>query len=263
MNPPETTLGTLVLEAFVYRIAINSPFHPELLKAYTSLETLTILFMTSPAMDRPETASFRRSLWLGLPPEIYDLLYKVSFLLRMPLDSGARYQALILSQRLKALRLMEPLDGDPDGKAILTGMDALTAQVRRLYVAATELILLKVLYQDINAADGRVQQLLLAAMADLLSFNATTEHVTTLLICPVAILGTAAIRGQDREALVSQLNRMRNLTGGRELDSVQCFLQDVWGEVSETFVDDAGKSGLKPTQLDIWLNYPRLRYVTL
>jgi hypothetical protein len=215
-------------------------------------------------MERPEIASFRRSLWLGLPPEIYDLLYKVSCLLRMtPLDGGGRNEALILGQRLKALRLTEPLDGGPDTKAILTATDALAAQVRRLYIAAAELILLKVLYPDIKAADGRVQQLFLAAMVDLLSFNTFTEHVTPLLICPVAILGTAAIRCQDREALVSQLNRMRNLTGGRELDSVLCLLRDVWGEVTDTLDDDAGKPGLKSAQLDIWLDYSRLRCVTL
>jgi hypothetical protein len=215
-------------------------------------------------MERPEIASFRRSLWLGLPPEIYDLLYKVSCLLRMtPLDSGGRNEALVLSQRLKALRLTEPLDAGPDKNPFLTGTDALAAQVRRLYIAAAELVLLKVLYQDIKADDGRVQRLFLAAMVDLLSFNAFTEHVTPLLICPVAILGTAAIRGQDRETLVSQLNRMRNLTGARELDSVLRFLQGVWAEVTESFDDDAGKPGLKSAQLDIWLDSSRLRCVTL
>lgn len=215
-------------------------------------------------MEHPEIASFRRSLWLGLPPEIYDLLYKASFLLRMmPLDSGGRNEALVLSQRLKALRLTESLDGGPDQKTILSGMDALAARVRRLYIAAAELILLKALHRDINAADGHVQQLLLAAMIDLRSFDTITKHVTPLLICPVAILGTAAIRGQDRQDLVSQLNRMRNLTGGRELDSVLRFLQDVWGEVTETFNDDVGNPGLKSAQLDIWLDYSRLRCVTL
>jgi hypothetical protein len=208
-------------------------------------------------MERSEIAPFRRSLWLGLSPELYDLLYKVSFLLRMmPLDSEQQGEALILSQRLEALHLMELWDGGPDHKAVLTGMDALVAKVRRLYIAATELILLKILHRDIEAADGRMQRLLLAAIADLLSIKAITQHITPLVICPVAILGTAAIRDRDREFLASILKGIRNLTGRRELDSVLTFLQGVWGEI-------AGEPGPKSAQLDVWLDYSRLRCVTL
>lgn len=220
--------------------------------------------MGSPAMEGPEIASFRRSLWLGLPPDVYGSLYKASFLLRnMPLDRGLLKEAQILSEHLEALRLAEVLDGGPDEKAFLTGVDALAAQARRLYIAAAELLSLKVIYRDIQAADDRVQRLLRQAMLDILSFNTITQHLTPLLICPLAILGTAAIRAQDREILVSRLNRMRNLTGGRELDSVLCFLQDLWGQVTETFEGDAGKSGTTPAQLDIWLDHSRLRCVTL
>jgi len=212
-------------------------------------------------MGNPEIASFRRSLWLELPPEVYGSLYKASFLLRTrPLNSGRQTEALLLIQRLKALNTDELLGVGSDDNAFL---DALVAQARRLYVAAAEVLLLKVAYPDIQVTDNLVQRLLREAIADILSVNAMTQDLTSLLICPLAILGTAAIRTEDREILVSRLNRMRTLTGGRDLDSVLSFLQDVWGQVTETFDGDTRKPVTATTQLDIWLDESRLRCVTI
>ncbi|KEF52192.1 uncharacterized protein A1O9_11819 [Exophiala aquamarina CBS 119918] len=263
-NPPDTTLGALILEAYVYRVAINSPFHPELLKAYASLEALTTLLMSSPAMGGSEIASFRRSLWLGMPPDLYGLLYKASFLLHTTLlDGGQMKEALILSHHLEALQTKELLDDGPDERALLTETDALAAQAQHLYIAAAKLLVLKVLYRDIQATDDRVQSLLSEATVNTVSFNAIKQYHTPLLICPIAILGTAAIRAQDREILLAQLNRMRSLTGSRESDSVLCFLQDLWSSVIGPFEDDPAEPGLGSPQLDVWLDYPRLRCVSL
>lgn len=263
-KPPETILGTLVLEAFAFRIAINSPFHPELLHAYTFLETLTHLYMASPAMRRPEIGSFRRSLWLELPGDIYDVLYRVSFLLHMmPLDSKGHDQAMILSRRLKVMWLTYSMHCEPTVQDTPTKTDTLAARVCRLYVSATQLILLKVLHQDIKTVSGPLQQLFTVAMADLSSFNTPAERVTPLLICPIAILGTAAIRFQDHQVLVALLNKIRNLTGGRDLDAVLIFLRDLWGDDSELFDNDARELRLRCAQLDIWLDHSRLRCLTL
>lgn len=263
-KPPETILGTLVLEAFAFRIAINSPFHPELLHAYTFLETLTNLYLASPAMQRPEIASFRRSLWLQLPGEIYEVLYKVSFLLHTtPLDSEGQDEAMILNRRLGVLWVTYSMHSEPDIQNAPAEINALAARVCRLYVSATQLILLKVLHQDIKTVAGCLQQLFTAAMADLSLFNTTAERVTPMLICPIAILGTAAIRFQDQQILLAVLNKIRNLTSGRDMDAVMSFLRDVWGDDTEPFDDDARELRLRCAQLDIWLDHSRLRCLTL
>ncbi|KAJ9640134.1 hypothetical protein H2204_003359 [Knufia peltigerae] len=261
----ETKLGALVLEAFVYRISINSPFHPELVKRYNTMETLTRLITNSRAMKRGDLASFRRSLWLGLPPDVYGSLYQVSYLLRMmPLDRKQRNDAMSLSQLLRALRS----EGSPDSESgfdddTSVGVGTLAARVRHLYLAAAELILWKILEPDLRATDNRVQRLLHETMADLSSSDGLSQHITPVVICPVVILGTAAVHCRDRDFLRSQLNRMQNLTGGRGLDSVLSFWQDSWSEIAETLDSGDGVPEFESSQLNVWFDDSRLRRVVL
>ncbi|KIW17940.1 hypothetical protein PV08_05135 [Exophiala spinifera] len=259
----KTSLGALLLEAFVYRISINSVFHLELVKGYDSMGALTRLLMSSPTMKRGETAPFRRSLWLGLPPDVYGSLYKVSCLLRMtPLDSKQRNEGIRLSQQLRDLELDEPLDGESD-QDDSAGIHQLAARVRHLHLAAAQLILWKILYQDIKASDGRVQQLLHKTMARLSPFQGPAPHVTTVMICPLAILGTAAVQPRDREFLKFQLNSLRSMAGVQELDSVLSFWDDVWSEIAETVAGGDAAPDIEPPQLDVWFDESRLRRVIL
>lgn len=253
-------LGTLAAEALVFRIAINSTFHPELLKTYHHLETLTALYVQSPLLQNSELQARRRSLWLGLPPEMFDLVYKISFLRRkVPLTKDQWFEAAVINQRLDALHLPEPEDAGSIVPRLQFEIELGAFYVRRLYLSAAKLVLMTIMALDATATDAHVQQLLRGALADLMSFNS----ITPLLMYPIAVVGTAATRAQDRELITSQLQRMRHRSGHREIDSVMRFLQAAWGEASEAYEDMGPKGAFMPRGLDIWRDESRLKSVIM
>lgn len=241
----------------MFRIAINSTFHPELLRTYTYLETLATLYMGSPALQHSGMESFRRALWLGLPPELFDIIYKIAFLQRkVPLASGQWFEAVALGRRLNELNLPKPPFGASNPQS---EFEVAMYYIRRLYIAAAEIILVKIMHLKVKAADGSIQRMLRSALDEMVSFNT----VTPLLMYPVAVLGTAAILDEDRELITSHLDRMRPISGDREVDSVVRFLQTAWGKVSEATEYHAARPDSMSLQLNIWLDDSRLRSVVL
>lgn len=259
-GPPHSILGPLVIEAFVYRIAINSTFHPELLRTYTYLEGLLTTYLGSSGERDSKMESFRCALWLGAPTELYDMIYKISFLRqKLPLSANRWVEAGAIGQRLTALCVSEPPDtagGVPRSKA-----DVNTAMyhARGLYVRAAQLLLLTVMEPEVKAVDTRVQHILQYALDDM----AATKPDSPMLMFPVAVLGTAAVDERDRDLITSQLNRMRFVSGDREVENVLLFLQGSWGQSRGAAEGGAANSDSTARQLDIWLDDGRLKTVTM
>lgn len=263
-GPPDSTLGVLVLAALAYHIAINSTFHPELLKGYTYLETSAPLYMQSPVHRNVDLEPLRYSLFHGLPLEMFDLIYKIAHLQRLvPLSSTQWMEAVIISQRLRAMHLPKPPDPSFGTPKQRFETEVATYYVRRLYISAAELILIKIMDLGVQATDVRIQQMLGHALDDLRTF----DSVAPLLVYPLVVLGTAAIYDQHRQVIISQLNRMSHLSGRSEVESALRCLHAAWGKVSETATNDddaaADRSDPVPLQLDIWLNDSILRRVII
>ena len=154
------------------------------------------------------------------------------------------------------------MDNEHFNQNTLTTINSMVARVCRLYVSVIQLILLRVLHQDIGTVASHAHTIFNASLADLQSFEVTQEPVTPLLICPIAILGTAATRFHDRQALLAVLNEIRKLTGGRENNDVMSFLREIWVEEAQPFDHDA-ELRLTYAQLDVWRDHERLRSLTL
>ena len=253
-RPPTSCLGALVLEAYIYHVALNSTFHAETLRSYDHLDNLVKTLMASPSFHDASTTSHRRSLWLEIPPELLACIYKISYLRRQTsLSADAWHEVANIS------RMLDHLTSDDSISTPFHGAhhNGMIWNSRQLHLAATRLVLWKLMSPELRAVDTAVQSLLTAALSN----SALLIAGSSLSWYPLAVLGTAATAEHDREVITSQLLSIRDLAGHRAIANVLKFHAATWNPEQQTLTHQSMSTRSGGDQLDVWLDEARLRIV--
>jgi hypothetical protein len=237
----------LVLEAYIFHVALNSTFHSEALKDYNHLEALVAILTTSSIFRDTSTTAYRCSLWLGLPPDLFACIYKISYLRRQPLVTMVQWAHLTaINAKLERMASSQSARMVPQhnesSKTIIC--------IHQLYIAAARLVLWKLMDPGLDANDPKIQILLHDAMKHLSDFKSESP----LLCYPLAVLGTAAITEDHRELITSQLISSRQLAGHRSVGSVLAFLSTAWNAGHRRTSQDKKPAQRHQAQLDVWLD---------
>ncbi|KAH6869488.1 fungal-specific transcription factor domain-containing protein [Thelonectria olida] len=267
-RPPSSAHQALVLEAFIYQIAINSTFRPSCLSNYQDLSRIIRLWSSSSALQQnADSAHFMKAgLSVWLPIWSFDIIFKASHLYHHQKSISSNDIQTKLHELQKQLNDLqrevsastsahdghertsskdEPtfdgsgarIDGattslsDPAPSFPCTNLADEGFHMRELYFLATSLLIAKLACPTITAEDPSVASISKATLLHL-------RHVRSNLPCllwAIAVLGIAVTSPEDRSVIVAHLEAMRHFAGERAISSVLRFLSSAWGPGARCF----------------------------
>ncbi|KAH7142079.1 hypothetical protein EDB81DRAFT_797848 [Dactylonectria macrodidyma] len=263
-RPPSSTHQALVLEAFIYQIAINSTFRPSCLSNYQDLSRIISLWSSSSALQKIAAGGhfMNAGLSVWLPIWSFDIIFKVSHLLHHRQCISAndlqtklhelQTQLNGLQQEVSAITYAYDRRSQISSNDKLmfysseTSIDRETTSVsdsrssfpranltnegfhmRELYFLATSLLIAKLACPTMATDDPSIVSIFKATILHL-------RHVRSNLPCllwAIAVLGIAATSSEDKSVMVAHLEAMRHFAGKRAVSSVLHFLSSAWGAV--------------------------------
>ncbi|RSL45371.1 hypothetical protein CEP54_014299 [Fusarium duplospermum] len=261
-QPPSNAHHALILEAFIYQIAINSTFRPSPFESYEGLSRVIRLWSDSSALQQSASNPQLKKAGLSafLPIWTFDIIFKASHLLHNRHDiSSDEMLARLNELQIQLGKLQDELspcsnhlqehnscrDGDvltneqvvqsAQGESVmLLDSDTRSAyykhpdegfHMRNLYFLAVNLLILKLACPVATVHDANVVALFKSALFHL-------RHVRTDMPCllwTITVLGIAASSSQDRSVIVAHVEAMRHFAGERAATSVLRFLASTWG----------------------------------
>lgn len=233
--PPSSMRHILQLESLVYRVAVTSTFRP-LPNSETSYSYLDDLVEIWNSSNIP-CGLWQHSLWISLPPQIFNVVFKLSVLLHMRVLGEAQMDDLdkldgILRQYLQVSKLPPLLSVSDDGKdkgSCLSLVEQARA-ARCLYDYACQILIAKLRgYDATSCAIHRPSHLGFQLLAELRKGN----FVSPVLLWPTIIIGLTATIPDDRFITSEYVARLEHLSGSRTISSVRLLLEHAWGELSD------------------------------
>ena len=227
-KPPTTIHQVLQIESLIYRIAITCLFHTERNAQYGSVSELIALCDTS----RMDYGLWRHSLWIGLPARLFDVVYKLSFLLRCcPLSDTWLDELDDLEGQLLAYhneKQMVCQGGRSERDNVIAEQSYASLQ---LYTCACFIILAKLRGED----SGGVAKPGFEIITQLTASN----FMSPVLLWAVAVIGLAATTDLDRDIIRTYVNGLEPYSGLRATRSVLALLHSAWeGAGTDVLFDD-------------------------
>ncbi|KAL6408668.1 hypothetical protein AUP68_07612 [Ilyonectria robusta] len=263
-RPPSSSHQALMLEAFIYQIAINSTFRPSCLPNYQDLSRIIDLWSSSSAVQEIAGGDYfiKAGLSAWLPVWTFDIIFKTSHLLHYRKDMSSNdiqtklheLQTRLnnLQQEVSAItsaynghsrvspndkpmfhRSGTAIDGetnnlsDPTSSFPRASLTSEGFHMRELYFLATNLLIAKLVCPTITADDASI---VFIFKASLLHLRLVRSNLPCLLWA-IAVLGIAATSTEDKSVIVAHLEAMRHFAGERAISSVLNFLSSAWGGV--------------------------------
>ncbi|KAH8683813.1 hypothetical protein BGZ61DRAFT_394096 [Ilyonectria robusta] len=263
-RPPSSSHQALMLEAFIYQIAINSTFRPSCLPNYQDLSRIIDLWSSSSAVQEIAGGDYfiKAGLSAWLPVWTFDIIFKASHLLHYRKDMSSNdiqtklheLQTRLnnLQQEVSAItsaynghsrvspndkpmfhRSGTAIDGetnnlsDPTSSFPRASLTSEGFHMRELYFLATNLLIAKLVCPTITADDASI---VFIFKASLLHLRLVRSNLPCLLWA-IAVLGIAATSTEDKSVIVAHLEAMRHFAGERAISSVLNFLSSAWGGV--------------------------------
>ena len=230
-KPPTTIHQILQIESLIYRIAITCIFHREASAEYEAVSELIALCDTS----RMDCDLWRHSLWIGLPASLFDVVYKLSFLLRcwpLPnewLDELDELEGrLIAHQNEKQLVFQEQSDRD----RVIAEQSYASLQ---LYTSACFILLAKLR----RGKEIPVEQGVSAPGFEIIEHLTKSNFMSPVLLWAVAVIGLAAATDLDRDIIRQYVNGLEPYSGLRATRSVLALLHSAWvGDGTDALFND-------------------------
>ncbi|RSL82307.1 hypothetical protein CEP51_005237 [Fusarium floridanum] len=266
-QPPSNAHHALILEAFIYQIAINSTFRPSPLEGYEGLSRVIRLWSDSSVLQQSASSPQLKNAGLSafLPIWTFDIIFKASHLLhnRHNITSDELLEKLrqLQTQLDKLQEELSPgnnhleehnswSEGDVSrNEQLVPGSDEPASQGEVVISLNSDTRS----PHDKHPDEGFHMRNLYFLAASLLILklacpaatvhdsNVTTlfksalfhlRHVRTDLPCllwTITVLGIAASSSQDRSVIVAHVEAMRHFAGERAATSVLQFLAPTWG----------------------------------
>lgn len=227
-HPPKTIHGVLQIESLIYRMAITSTFYQSGNAQYESVSELIELCNQS----QVDCGLWRHSLWIGVPQSIFDIVYKLSFLLKsIPLTGAWLDELDVIEGKLTMHRDEKQVlhEGQSQRENVIAEQAYISLQ---LYTRACFVILAKlrgreVRFDDIAPGFATVEHL------------SRTNFISPVLLWPVAIIGLCATTEQDRGWITAYVDALEPYSGLRATKSVSRLLGTSWGgRGSDVLFDD-------------------------
>lgn len=282
-QPPSNAHHALILEAFIYQIAINSTFRPSPLDKYDSLFRVIRLWSDSSVLQQSASDPQLKKAGLSafLPIWTFDIIFKASHLLhnRNDISSDEMVEKLAeLQRQLDTLQEdLSPGDRHPEeqnswlegdisiNEQAIPGTAESTTQGEAVVSLSSHMNPPCTNYPDEGFHMRHLYFLATSLLILKLARPATTVHdsnVTTLfksalfhlrhvrtdlpcLLWTIAVLGIAASSSQDRSVIVAHVEAMRHFAGERAATSVLRFLALTWGtwDASTLELEDESLAG--------------------
>ena len=252
--PPTSLRHMLELESLVYRLAITSTFRrsgggggggddddddgdDDTVSEsnggdeYRSLDDLVGYWLAS---DVPR-GMWQHSLLLSLPPTLFNVVFKVSVLIRQwPLDAQEQYKLQCQKDALENMTApfclsstagsLHEVGTTADCEMGMSLVDQTTVAYE-LYSCACQLIITR-LEQPATCCTG-ISQAARKGL-DLLHQLNSTDFISLVLVWPATIIGLAAVTGEDQRIVTTYIHRAEPMSGSRTAASVTRLLRLAW-----------------------------------
>lgn len=235
--PPSSMRHILQLESLVYRIAITSTFRPlpNAQHEYNCLDELLDIWNSS----NISCGLWQHSLWISLPPQVFNLVFKLSVLLHLPTLSEAQLNEVdTLEHSLRQYKQDSVLPPSLNAADDASGNEACLSLVEQacaaqcLYYYACQTIITK-LHDPSSTSSSTAIRKFSQPGFELLARLRRANFVSPVLIWPTVIIGVAAKTPEDQHVTSEYVDSLEHLSGSRTITSVRLLLKHAWEESSE------------------------------
>lgn len=231
--PPTTTHQLLLLSSLIYRVAVINIFRPLSIdepKEYHCLDGPVNIWTSSQA----SSGLWQHSLWIGLTPQVFNLVFKLSTLVRLaPLNT----QWLMELDRLEnevakfndyltllSLELPNERNGEQE---TLSSLEVQTSVAHCLFTHAFHILLIKLRGPRARQFHADNQQ---SSRPGLYLLNQLTKSgfTTMTLLWPAIIISLDASDPEDQSIARAFFTSLDGGGGSRSISSVRDLLKAAW-----------------------------------
>lgn len=232
--PPSTVPQLLQLSSLIYRVAVINMFRPlsgNDLKEYHCLDQFVSIWASS----QVSSGLWQHSLWIGLQPPVFNIVFKLSTLVRQaPLDASWLTELDRLENELneygsynKPSYSTSSIDG-AGGQRPLTSLTEQSYIAHCLYFCAFGILIAKLRALQYRRPNGRGQAVFRRGLQLLAKVNQANFPSMTLL-WPAIIISLDAREPTDQCLARMFLTRLDHGGGGsRSIASVQKLFEAAW-----------------------------------
>ncbi len=232
-HPPSTTAQLLQLSSLIYRVAVINMFRPlsnDDPADYHCLDEHVAIWSSS----RASTGLWQHSLWIGLTPEVFNLMFKLSTLVRLaPLTESWLSKLDQLEGEISdrdvdpALSSLAERKDDGSKESSILSLAEQSDIAHGLYYCAFRILVIRIRAFTSGRPDEGAQQLTyhgIQALHKLIQAN----FASMTLLWPAIIISLDARKVEEQSISTSFLSRLESPGGARSIASVRRLLGVAW-----------------------------------
>ena len=230
-HPPSNTTQLLQLSSLIYRVAVINMFRPlssDDPADYHCLDKHVDAWSSS----RASTGLWQHSLWIGLTPEVFNFMFKLSTLVRLaPLTEPWLSKLDQLESEMADCDVYPALSSlaewKDDDRERLLSLAAQSDIAHGLYYCAFRILVIKIRALASGHLDDGAQQLTYHGIQTLHKLI-EANFVSMTLLWPALIISLDARKVEEQSISTSFLSRLENSGGPRSIASVRRLLGVAW-----------------------------------